>query len=184
MKRSGSFKEARPTIAMLKYWEMRAGLSPKPFVDKALETGLSKSPREALDSFEGMLQWLAYHATKQNHCPSVMMSGVIDRMFSTFHSIPGQYVSFCDKYVGYVVGRKLIRPNQTGAVRDSGGIEYMVSELRKAFGTELTSALNNWSRSRAVSGSVTSLSFVDQWLQLDDEDTELEDFSMLWKTAT
>ncbi len=174
---------AVPLEVVFLYWKMRYGLSDKLMINSAIRAGEFISSDEATQSFDAMLQWLAFHATKSPESPpSVMLAGGAHRMLTYFARSPDAYRDFCMKYVGYVVRRISLDAEQTPVVRDRGGITHMTDGLTVAFGTELCSILRNWSNTRALkNGTVKTISFVGETSEGDDPE---EVQRLLWSYWT
>lgn len=148
---------------LVKYYEMCQALSSKNFIRSGLESNQFVNQRVAAESFDAMVQWLAFHATKGvDSPPSVMLVGGADKMLSLFTSNPTFYNEFCLKYVGYVITRIPAEASWTPVIRDGGGIEQTVEGLNSAFGSELCSTLRNWETMRAINGTVKFISIVGE----------------------
>ena len=179
MRRHASYSSVS-NETVIKFWEMSDHLPDKQFIQSSLDHGHFINARDAKEAFIGMLQWLAFHATRKNETPpSVVLSGGVDKMLSLFATNSDYYMSFCKHHVGYVVTRIRIEAAKTGAVRDYGGIHHTVSGLVQVFGTELCSTLRNWECMRAFSGTVKSISFVGEQDEVDELNVE-QNLYRLW----
>ena len=101
--------------------------------------------REVEESIEGMLQWLAGHASAPHNEKSyVMLFGPVDEAFHSFILNTRLYMRFCKEEVGFFIHHTPVEEELAAELVADGSLEYTVNFLDEAFGEKLSPALRVW----------------------------------------